>query len=378
MNNIQRGISIAIPLLLIGLIVYFFSDLVAYAVIAWIISLLGTPVKDFLLNLGMRRWRLGNTMATLLTLVSFATLFYLVLSFFVPLIIEQANQLSNVKINDWVKTIEKPLLTLGEWMAQKNFISSPSDLLTQINQQFSQRFEPALLADYFSSMVGLAGNLLIGFFSVLFISFFFLKDDGLFLKALQTLVPSNREKYVTKILTQTTYLLTRYFGGLVAQVTVITLIVFIGLSILGIQNALLIAFFAALVNLIPYLGPIIGGIFGVFMTITANIDMPFEAFLAPLLWKVALVFLIMQVIDNFLLQPFIFSSSVKAHPLEIFFVVLIGAKLGGIPGMILAIPTYTVLRVVASVLLSESTIVQKLTRSINTVELEKKVENNLD
>ncbi|HKK87864.1 MAG TPA: AI-2E family transporter, partial [Saprospiraceae bacterium] len=368
MNNIQRGISIAIPLLLIGLIVYFFSDLVAYAVIAWIISLLGTPVKAFLLNLGMRRWRLGNTMATLLTLMSFATLFYLVLSFFVPLIIEQANQLSNVKINDWVKTIEKPLLILGDWMAQKNFISSPNDLLTQINQQFSQRFEPALLADYFSSMVGLAGSLLIGFFSVLFISFFFLKDDGLFLKALQTLVPSNREKYVTKILKQTTYLLTRYFGGLVAQVTVITIIVFIGLSILGIQNALLIAFFTALVNLIPYLGPIIGGIFGLFMTITSNIDMPFETFLAPLLWKVALVFLIMQVIDNFLLQPFIFSSSVKAHPLEIFFVVLIGAKLGGIPGMILAIPTYTVLRVVASVLLSESTIVQKLTRSINTVE----------
>jgi predicted PurR-regulated permease PerM len=78
----------------------------------------------------------------------------------------------------------------------------------------------------------------------------------------------------------------------------------------------------------------------------------------------------MQLIDNFLIQPFIFSNSVRAHPLEIFFVVLIGAKLGGIPGMILAIPAYTVLRVVASVLLSESTIVQKLTRSINVVEME--------
>ena len=370
MNNIQRGISIAIPLLLVGLIVYFFSDLVTYIIIAWIISLLGTPLKHFLMKMGMRRWKWGNPLATIMTLISFATLFYLVLSFFVPLIIEQANQLSSVKMSDWVSAIEKPLLSLGEWMAQKNFISSPDELITQINQQFTQWFEPALLADYFSSMVGLAGSLLIGFFSVLFISFFFLKDDGLFLKALQTLVPSNREKYVTKILTKTTYLLTRYFGGVVAQVTIITLIVFIGLSILGIQNALLIAFFAALVNLVPYLGPIIGGIFGLFMTITSNIDMPFETFLAPLLWKVALVFAIMQLIDNFLIQPFIFSSSVRAHPLEIFFVVLIGAKLGGIPGMILAIPSYTVLRVVASVLLSESTIVQKLTRSINTVELE--------
>jgi predicted PurR-regulated permease PerM len=365
MNNIQKGISIAIPVLIVLLIVYFFSDLVTYVVLAWIVSLLGSPVKRFLLKIGLHKFQLGSILATILTLIGFVGIFYLIISSFVPQIIYQADQLSKLNMRDWVQTLESPLLKLGHWLQEKSFIDEPNDLLHEISHQITQWFEPAQIANYFSSLIGIAGNLVIGFFSVLFISFFLLKDDGLFLKALQTVVPSDQELSVTKILRKTTHLLTRYFGGIFAQVTVITIIVFIGLSLIGVQNALLIAFFAALVNLIPYLGPIFGGLFGLFMTITANIDMPFEGFIAPLLWKVALVFVVMQLIDNFLIQPFIFSNSVRAHPLEIFFVVLIGAKLGGIVGMIIAIPSYTVLRVIASVLLAESTIVQKLTRSIN-------------
>jgi len=72
----------------------------------------------------------------------------------------------------------------------------------------------------------------------------------------------------------------------------------------------------------------------------------------------------MQVMDNFILQPTIFGRSVKAHPLEIFIVVLIGAKLGGIGGMVLAIPTYTVLRVIGKVFFSEFKIVQSITKSL--------------
>lgn len=80
--------------------------------------------------------------------------------------------------------------------------------------------------------------------------------------------------------------------------------------------------------------------------------------------RVLSVFIIMQIIDNFVLQPIIFSKSVKAHPLEIFLVVLIGAKLGGILGMVLAIPLYTVFRVIGKVFLSEFKVIQNLTRNI--------------
>jgi len=80
--------------------------------------------------------------------------------------------------------------------------------------------------------------------------------------------------------------------------------------------------------------------------------------------KVASVFLIIQLLDNILFQPIIFSNSVNAHPLEIFLVISIGGTLGGIPFMILAIPGYTVLRIVAKEFLSEFKIVQDLTKRL--------------
>src|SRR5690606_14562426 len=125
---------------------------------------------------------------------------------------------------------------------------------------------------------------------------------------------------------------------------------------------------------IPYVGPIIGATFGVFVTISSNLEMDFYTQLLPLLVKVIGVFLFMQMTDNFILQPFIFSNSVLAHPLEIFLVILMGAKINGIMGMVLAIPAYTVIRLLARVFLSEFKIVQKLTGSLE--EREKKHEKH--
>ena len=138
------------------------------------------------------------------------------------------------------------------------------------------------------------------------------------------------------------------------------------------KNALLIGFFAGVINVIPYLGPIIGGIFGILITISSNLDVDFYTQMLPLLIRVVIVFGTVQMLDNFVLQPFIFSTSVLAHPLEIFLIILMGAQIGGITGMILAIPAYTVLRVVARVFLSEFKLVQKITDRIQDHEEEMK------
>ena len=156
-------------------------------------------------------------------------------------------------------------------------------------------------------------------------------------------------------------MLTRYFGGIVIQMTIITVFVSGLLGVLGVENALLIGFFAALINVIPYVGPLIGAAFGLIITISSNLDLEFYTEMLPMLLKVGTVFGAMQMLDNFLLQPWIFSNSVMAHPLEIFIVILMGAQLNGIGGMVLAIPFYTVLRVIARVFLSEFRLVQKIT-----------------
>jgi predicted PurR-regulated permease PerM len=159
-------------------------------------------------------------------------------------------------------------------------------------------------------------------------------------------------------------MLSRYFGGIVIQIFLVSMGLFIGLSILGVPNAALIALLAALFNVIPYVGPIIGGSLGIFLTITSSLDLDFYNQMLPLLGKVALVFAIMQMVDNFLLQPFIFSNRVYAHPLEIFVVVLVGAQVGGILGMVIAIPSYTVIRIIAKNFLSEFHIIQNITKGL--------------
>jgi len=163
---------------------------------------------------------------------------------------------------------------------------------------------------------------------------------------------------------ETSRLLIRYFTGVLGQMTVITIFVSVVLSVLGVKNALLIGFFAALMNVIPYIGPIIGAGFALIITISSNLDVSFYDEMVPLISKVVITFVIMQVLDNFILQPNIFSKSVKAHPLEIFLVVLIGAQLGGVGGMVLAIPVYTVLRVIGKVFLSEFKVVQSITKGL--------------
>jgi predicted PurR-regulated permease PerM len=118
----------------------------------------------------------------------------------------------------------------------------------------------------------------------------------------------------------------------------------IGLTLLNIEYALTIAMFAAVANLIPYAGPMLGAIFGLLVGLsTGDFQGSNEVFF--FIFRILTVFSFVQLTDNILLQPLIFSKSVKAHPLEIFVVIFAGAKIAGILGMIFAIPVYTIFRV---------------------------------
>ena len=452
MNNWSRYIAIAISLCLVGAVFYYFSDIVAYVLIAWVLSMVGQPINEFY----KEYLKLGSSGSAGLTLVTFIFLLTGLAWVFVPPMIKQAQNLAGIDYESLVESLEEPInsfnnilvergLMEGELIfaeyelpddttiisvetipdnikkdtsqigsgGEKNnqltstFVSIDSILLqngdtvtkTNITFQFNinepiieaktsdvidkaaeikhtdtpiekiqkrifATFNPGQIPQLFSTLIGFMGNLLIAFMSILFIAFFFLKEQGLFLDALQAIVPSKYEKEVIHALDDSSRLLRRYFVGVSIQVTTITIFVSLVLTVFGMKNALLIAFFAALINVIPYLGPVIGATFGVLITISSNLDLPFYEEMLPLIFIVIITFAAMQLLDNFVLQPFIFSNSVSAHPLEIFIVILVGAKLSGIVGMVLAIPVYTVIRVIAKSFLSEFRLVQKLTKKL--------------
>jgi predicted PurR-regulated permease PerM len=238
------------------------------------------------------------------------------------------------------------------------------DFFEKLKSNIGYYINPKRIQEIFSSTISAFGNLIVGIASIFFIAFFFLREQGLFFNMISAAIPDEYEDKVSHAIEDTSKLLIRYFSGVLMQMFVITLFVSIALTILGIQNALLIGFFAAVMNVIPYIGPIIGAGFAVIITISSNLDVDFYAIILPQLTKVIIVFAFMQMLDNFLLQPTIFSKSVKAHPLEIFLVVLVGAKIGGVLGMVLAIPLYTVLRVVGKVFLSEFKVIKVLTKDL--------------
>jgi predicted PurR-regulated permease PerM len=158
----------------------------------------------------------------------------------------------------------------------------------------------------------------------------------------------------------------RYFIGICVEITAVMIAITIGMTIvgLGFTHALVIGLVIGLLNVIPYLGPWLGGIIGIIIGVANNLGMDLRTEMLPMAGYMLLVILIVQIIDNNLLQPVIFSNSVKAHPLEIFLVIMIAGTLAGIPGMILAVPTYTVIRVFAKEFFNTIRVVKKITEDM--------------
>ena len=358
-----RNIAIVIGILLILALMSYFSTIVAYVLVAWVLSMIGQPfMRFFQKRLRIGKFQAGTNIAAALTLICYFIIITGLVLIFVPLIVTQANNLAEVDYKSIAAALEAPANQFNSWLFKYGLSSSTEiSVERQMKEIFSHWLEPSTIGNYFKSLISTAGNILLNVFSIIFITFFFLKEQGLFVDFLVAIAPNRYENQIRHAIQDISRMLTRYFGGIVIQMTIITVFVSGLLGVLGVENALLIGFFAALINVIPYVGPLIGAAFGLIITISSNLDLEFYTEMLPMLLKVGTVFGAMQMLDNFLLQPWIFSNSVMAHPLEIFIVILMGAQLNGIGGMVLAIPFYTVLRVIARVFLSEFRLVQKIT-----------------
>jgi predicted PurR-regulated permease PerM len=221
------------------------------------------------------------------------------------------------------------------------------------------------LSDFFGSLASTIKMLGVATFAISFITFFFLKEEKLFNQAVMFAFPQRYEEQVKRALSSIHRLLVRYFIGIFSDILCMMLMLTLGLTFIAgfsWHQAMFIGLLAGVLNMIPYVGPLVGYALGtVICLVTAvNDGVP----LLPFLLKMLAVFVTAQVVDASMLQPFIYSNSIKAHPLEIFLIILVAGSLGGILGMLIAIPTYTVLRVFAKEFFNNFRLVQKLTENI--------------
>ena len=191
-----------------------------------------------------------------------------------------------------------------------------------------------------------------------------MKDKNLAARVIFVFVPENKSEKVKNSIIRIKSLISRYFLGLIAQISILFAIYSFALLINDVENAVVIAFLCALLNLIPYLGPLIGGILIALLTMSGNLGQDFSTVILPTTGYVLMWYFFAQLVDNFLSQPLIFSKSVKSHPLEIFLIISIGGLVFGIAGMVLAIPTYTVIKVILKEFFPNNNIVQFMTKDL--------------
>ena len=367
MNPTLRNILIFIGILLLIGCAWYFRSIVVYILISGVLSIMGRPLVDLFCMIRVRKWSFPRSLSALVTLLIIWGLIILFFSIFIPLVTTQLNYLSTIDSEKIVMLIEAPLRRIEHIFRVLNKDISPDwSIQDYIAAKVAGVLNINMIQNFLGSIFSTLGNLVIAIFSVTFITFFFLKDQHLFFESILMWVPDRYVDNVTRALYSIKGLLTRYFIGIMIQSTCIMILITLGMTIAGIdfQQALVMGLILGILNVIPYVGPWLGLFIAIIMGVASHMNQDFTAVVIPLVTYMIIVEVVTHLIDNLVFQPVIFSNSVKAHPLEIFVVVLAAGFAAGIPGMIFGIPGYTVLRVLAREFFYNFKAVQKITSSL--------------
>jgi len=367
MNKKTKYILIAVIIIFVSLCTWFLFNVIAYVIIGLVLSLVLQPITKLLNKIKIWKFQFPKFLSAIVTLAIFWSLLFLFFRFLIPIVASEANEISLIDPSKIVKSLDHPIQQVTNILSNLNIYTGNE---TNISEVIVNRVMGIVsLSDFsmfFSSLANVIGSLFVAFFAITFITFFFLKDDRLFIKLFIAFASVEFELEVKHVMLSIKKLLMRYFLGIIFDVFVVFVLTTIGMFILGLgfQHALVLGLVGGLFNIVPYVGPIISILFGMLIGILTHADADFYIEVLPLLSWMLLVYVVVDILDATLIQPYIFSNRVKAHPLEVFLVILSAGTLAGVPGMILAIPTYTVLRVIAKEFFYQFKIVKKLTEKI--------------
>jgi predicted PurR-regulated permease PerM len=365
MKQVLKYTGYILVLLIFGYMIWRFSYIIAWVLVAVVLSFIGQPLVRFFDRIHIKKLRIPHFLSALLSLIVIIIAFLGLIAIFVPLIINQAETISRIDVGQLAQNLQGPLQWLDEKLHLIGVIPSGQTIQNFLVDKAKSVVNLASVGPLLGNFISFAGNIFIGLFSIIFIAFFFLKDENMFEEGLLLFVPTKHHLATRKVVAESKYLLVRYYIGVVMELIGVMSLIAIGLWIFGVKNALLIGFFGGIMNIIPYLGPIIGSAIGLVLGITSTLAAGSYDELLPVTLKLAGVFLVVNFIDNNILVPVIYSKSVKSHPLEIFLVIIIGGGLAGLLGMLLAVPVYTLLRVIAKEFFQQFRVVKKLTETID-------------
>ena len=335
-----------------GFLVWYFSEIVIFIIVAMVISIVGTPLVDLMDKIKVGKIRFPHSLSVAITLIILLLVMFGMFSFFIPLVVREAGMISQIDTQKLAEHFQPEIQWLQSVGLQYGIIPKGATIESSLKEMAMKLIDFNVFSNVLSSIISFTGTFFFNLFSILFLSFFFLYDVKMMPKLLLMLIPEKYEEQSKSVMTRSKKLLSRYFIGMIVQIMANILTYSIALLIVGVQGALVIAFFAGIIIIIPYIGGIIAVITGVLLGMTGVISAGNYDQVGPMALKIAIAMLIVQAIDNNVFQPFIQGKSVQAHPVEIFLVVIAAAGMGGIPAMIVAVPAYGFLKIVATEFLS--------------------------
>ena len=305
--------------------------------------------------------QLGTNLGAVVALTLIVLFSAGVLMLFAPLVQEQVQALGQLDTAQLTQHWNEALALVDAWTAGIDLSGEGMQNSAYLAEQAMDLVQLHNASALFSGLLSSIGNVFVTGFSVLFMAFFLMREPTLFRDLMLTLTPESKRAAMARILERSGHMLTWYFGGLVIQVLIVTLVIGLGLTFLGIPHGWLLGLLAGLCNLIPYLGPLLGAGVGAIVMISSGVNWhdfagPWVHISQPKPWTTC------SRSRSFL------PNACSPIPWEIFVVISVAGSLAGPAGMVLAIPTYTLFRIVATEFFQEFPWIQALTQSMSARE----------
>lgn len=369
-EKLAKYVYILLVTALIVAVCFYFGNILAYVAVAALVSLLARPVFNFVCRESRNGRHCPYWLGAILSLIFVLGIILGLFAVGLPIIRNVFSEISAANLNSLTRSLTVPFTSINRWLLSA---------FPRIGPTF--RIETAILGGLHSaggvagnvtnivgSFTAFLGNFAIAIFSIFFIAFFFIKDETLFTRIVKAIVNDKYEGKVDRAFNRIKKTLPRYFLGILIEVVGVATLNFLGLLIfadMGFDYSLGIALMTGVLNIIPYVGPLLGYALGITLSVTIRYacaaPVGAQLGLGSFVLLVLGILVFTQMVDNYVFQPVIYSNCVKVHPLEIFIVFLVAAKVGGMIGMLLAIPAYSVIREIAREFLGEYKFMKRLT-----------------
>lgn len=345
----KRNISLysALQLICLSVVIilsFIYITLTIDIFIAGLLSIIAYPICKKVSEIKIFKRKLGNSVGAAAATLSVIIVILGILSILIPLIYYETSKISQIDFQTLSTTFKNSTQKLDNSLT-KYGLSPTSEIMGSLfGNNSDSLFDFSKITKLLEGVVNYTGSFFFHLFTILFATFFLIKDRSMIMGVFLSQIPLRHRLRLKEIFHKIESLLSRYFIGLLVEISCMMTLLSLGLWAFGVEGAIFLGCMGGLLNTIPYLGPFIGAVIAVFVNATNCISI--GAYDVMLIQSVIIggVFVGANLVDNVVFQPLIYAKSVKSNPLEIFIVLILSGSIGGILGMILGIPTYTIIK----------------------------------